>query len=139
MMMSNDTGGLQNELASRQEQWILHTIEEYAQSEKIVVLFSAICEMNTELRRKAFNIFLQNNSDYEMFNRLTLDASHWGGCEDEIIPQMQQRIRFLEVLLSDLKGAKYIRHAKRVRDQIELWKARIETEELNNICRKLYQ
>ena len=139
VMMSNNTDGLQNELANRQEQWILHTVEEYAQSEKVIVLFSAICEVNTELRRKAFNIFLQNNSDYEMFNRLTLDASHWGGYEDEIIPQMQERIRFLEVLLSDLKGTKYIRHAKRVRDQIELWKARIETEELNSICRRLYQ
>ena len=95
--------------------------------------------MNTELRRKVFNKFLQNNSDYEIFNQLTLDASHWGGYEDEIIPQMQERIQFLGVLLSDLKGAKYIRHAKRVRDQIELWKERIETEELNNICRKLYQ
>lgn len=139
VIMSYDIDGSRNESFSRQEQWILHTIEEYAQSEKIVVLFSSICEMNTELRRKAFNIFLQNNSDYEMFNRLTLDASHCGGCEDEIIPQMQERIRFLEVLLSDLKGAKYIRHAKRVRDQIELWKEQIETEELNNICRKLYQ
>ena len=139
VIMSYDIDGSRNESFSRQEQWILHTIEEYAQSEKIVVLFSAICEMNTELRRKAFNKFLQNNSDYEIFNQLTLDASHWGGYEDEIIPQMQERIQFLEVLLSDLKGAKYIRHAKRVRDQIELWKERIETEELNNICRKLYQ
>ena len=58
-------------------------------------------------------MFLQNNSDYEMFKRLSLDASHWGGNVDEIVPQLQERIRFLELLLSDLKGVKYIKHAKR--------------------------
>ena len=74
-----------------------------------------------------------------MFKRLSLDASHWGGNVDEIVPQLQERIRFLELLLSDLKGVKYIKHAKRVRDRIDMWNAQIKEEELQNICRKLYQ
>lgn len=139
MMMSCDTGDSRSELVGRHEQWILHTIEENAKSERVVLIFSAICEMNTELKRKAFKMFLQKNSDYEMFKRLTLDAFHWGGNVDEIVPQLQERIRFLELLLSDLKGAKYIKHAKRIRDRIDMWNAQIKEEELQNICRKLYQ
>ena len=53
--------------------------------------------------------------------------------------QLTKRIDFLESLISELKGVKYLRHVKRIRDRIEMWKSTIKEEELRAICRKLYQ
>ncbi len=53
--------------------------------------------------------------------------------------ELTKRIEYLESLVSDLRGYKYIKHVKRIKDRIEMWKNQIEQEELDIICRKLYQ
>lgn len=132
--------GKENEIIkSRQETWIMHIIEENANSESVIVIFEALLEADTNLRKKALLSFLSKNSDYELFRLIPLDPSHWGGNVDEIIPQLTERIEFLESLLLEIKGAKYLKHCKRIKDRIEMWKAEIKDEEIKAICRKLYQ
>ena len=132
--------GKENEtIKSRQETWIMHIIEENANSESVIVIFEALLEADTNLRKKALLSFLSKNSDYELFRLIPLDPSHWGGNVDEIIPKLTERIEFLESLLLEIKGAKYLKHCKRIKDRIDMWKAEIKDEEIKAICRKLYQ
>ena len=77
------------------------------------------------------------NTDYEMFKKLPLDPSHWGGEMGEIIADLHKKIEFLESLHPYVQGIKYIKHASRIRDRIAFWKDQIEHEELEAICRKL--
>lgn len=122
----------------RQKQWILHNIEKYSKDRRIICLFSALAETEYSLRNSAFQMFFKCNDEYEMFEKLQLDPNHWGGSMDELIPDLHRKIQFLESLLPYVKGVKYLKHAKRIRDRIDFWKAMIEKEELDSICRKLY-
>lgn len=126
-------------IIERQEEWVMHVIENNAHEETIIALFAGLAEGTTELRRKALFRFLEVNDNYEMFEKLPLDPNHWGGNVDEIIPQLTRRIEFLESLLPRLTEVRYLRHSKRVKDRIEMWRAQIREEELENICRNLYQ
>lgn len=69
---------------------------------------------------------------------IQLHTSHWGGEVSEIIPQLQRRIEYLRTLLPELTGLKSLKHTKRVKDKIEMWKAQIEHEEFDAIGRKMH-
>lgn len=49
-----------------------------------------------------------------MFARLPLDSGEWGGSNEGIIRGLQDKIRFLETLLSDVQeqGVQYLKHAR---------------------------
>lgn len=126
-------------IKNRQEAWIMHIIEENAMSDSVIIIFEALSEADIVLRKKALLLFLSINDDYELFKKIPLDPSHWEGNAGEIVFQLTKRIDFLESLISELKGVKYLRHVKRIRDRIEMWKSTIKEEELRAICRKLYQ
>jgi hypothetical protein len=117
----------------------MHIIEENAMSDSVIIIFEALSEADIVLRKKALLLFLSINDDYELFKKIPLDPSHWEGNAGEIVFQLTKRIDFLESLISELKGVKYLRHVKRIRDRIEMWKSTIKEEELRAICRKLYQ
>ena len=51
---------------------------------------------------------------------------------------MQRRIEYLRTLLPELTGLKSLKHTKRVKDKIEMWKAQIEHEEFDAIGRKMH-
>lgn len=124
-------------VSGRQMEWVEHIVRKYAKDDKIVFLFSALSECEYDLRRRAFRDFLQLNTDYEMFKKLPLDPSHWGGEMGEIIADLHKKIEFLESLHPYVQGIKYIKHASRIRERIAFWKDQIEHEELEAICRKL--
>lgn len=124
-------------VSERQKEWIEHIVRKYAKDDKIIFLFSAISECESDLRQRAFRDFLQLNTDYEMFKKLPLDPSCWGGEMGEMIADLHKKIEFLESLHPYVQGIKYIKHASRIRDRIAFWKDQIEHEELEAICRKL--
>ena len=124
-------------VSERQKEWVEHIVHKYAEDDKIVFLFSALSECKSDLRRNAFREFLRLNTDYEMFKKLPLDPSHWGGEMGEIIADLHKKIEFLESLRPYVQGIKYIKHASRIRDRVAFWKDQIEHEELEAICRKL--
>ena len=74
-----------------------------------------------------------------MFKKIQLDSNFLGGAVNGIIPDLQRRIEFLESLLPYVQGVKYLKHAKRIRDEIDYWKAKIEHEEMEAVYRKLYR
>ena len=111
-------------IKNRQEAWIMHIIEENAMSDSVIIIFEALSEADIVLRKKALLLFLSINDDYELFKKIPLDPSHWEGNAGEIVFQLTKRIDFLESLISELKGVKYLRHVKRIRDRIEMYKFR---------------
>ncbi len=121
----------------RQENWILHIVQQYSHDERIIALFIALAEISTDIRQIAIIEFLKNNDNFEMFEKLPLDPSHWGGEISTIIPDLQNKIDYLRSLLPYVSSAKYLRHMKRIEDRIEEWKNIINREEQETIRRKL--
>ena len=128
-----------NTVAERQEEWVLHVVRHYCHDEKIVFLFDALSEANEAIRRSATREFLVYNSDYEMFEKLELDSSIWGGYISEIIPELQRKIEYLESLKPYVLGMEYLEHATRIEDRIDMWEEEIKREEMEAICRKLFK
>jgi hypothetical protein len=116
----------------------LHIVQQYSHDERIIALFVALAEVSTDIRQIALIEFLKNNDDFEIFERLPLDASHYGGEISTIIPDLQNRINYLESLLPYVSNVKYLHHQKRIKDRIEYWKDNIKYQEQENIRRKLF-
>ena len=126
-------------IIDRQEKWVMHIIEDVAADDRIICVFAALAESESDLQARAFQKFVSYNSSYEMFKKLQLLPNHVGGNENEIIADLQRRIDFLESLFPYINGAQYLKHAKWIRDEIDFWKKEIEHVEMEVICRKLYK
>lgn len=126
------------EIMQRQEAWIEHVVTDYAQNEKIKVVFAALSEMDSKTRMSALSAFLRKNEDYEVFINLTFESPIWGGIEEEIIPQLKARIEYFESVLQLVQGASLLKHAQFIRGKIDALKNQIKSEELDIIYRKLY-
>lgn len=124
----------QKEINGRKEQWIIHYIRERFDSENLIELFLIMQEMRREVRKKAILCFLECNSDFELFKRLSLVSNSWTGASS-----VTDKIVFYEELLSEITGVQFLQHKKRIRDEIAKWKAIRNREELEEILMKLYQ
>ena len=80
-----------DETHCRKKEWLMHAVQVLAHNDKIEILFSAISEISTDLRKEAFEVFLSCNAEYDWFAKLPLDPDHWGGMEAAIIPDLQNR------------------------------------------------
>lgn len=52
-----------------------------------------------------------------------------------MIPYMQERIEYLTSVLPMLSGLKFLKHRQKVEKDIEIWKARIKEEEIDEIMK----
>ena len=126
------------EITVKQDLWIKHTIEKYSyDGERMYQLFSAIEELPCERRKKAVEKFLSLNADPDIFERLPLEPSHWGG-NGSMIPYMQERIEYLRSLLPLVSGIKYLRQKQRIESEIGCWKERIHSEEVRELLESWY-
>lgn len=126
-------GESETEIVSRQDAWIQNMIEKHNQNDDYMyILFHSISEFAPDRRRQALLQFVTVNSDPDIFEKLPLEASSWGGW-GSMIPYMHERIKYLSSLLPSLSGLKYLRHKKRVENDIEVWKKRIEQEEIREL------
>ena len=122
-------------IADRQGEWIRRTIVKYnTDKNRMYGLFDAICEHSEDRRRQALKTLLSLNRDYDLFEDLPLEASHWGGT-GSMIPHMQARIIYLTSLLPLLSGLDFLKHRQRVEKDIEIWRNRIMQEEINELVR----
>lgn len=126
-------------VVERQEKWVSQIVKEYAFDERIICLFKALSYASESLRRLSVHEFLAINGEAEMFMRLPLCPFFDGGSEGEIILIIQKNIKYLKSLLPEMNGARYLNHAKRVHEEIELWEERLKNEEMEMVLRKLYR
>ena len=54
-----------------------------------------------------------------------------------MIPYMQERITYLTSLMPLLSGVEYLKHKQKVRHDIEVWKSRIKSEEIQELLESL--
>ena len=88
------------------EQWILHYIEKEHNNDYILkTLFKILGNMNEETRKKAILCFLKHNLDIETFKKLNLVPNEWSG-----INSIARKVDFLESLLPEIQGVKYLNH-----------------------------
>lgn len=124
----------QEEIDRRKEQWILHYIKEKSDSENIIELFRVLQDMGNAVRKKAILCFLECNSDFELFKRLSLVSNSWTG-----ISSVTDKIVFCEELLIEITGIKFLRHKSWIRNEITKWKAVRNREEVDEILMSLYR
>ena len=124
-------------IVKRQEEWIQYIITKHNKDQnRMYGLFDAINEHSGERRRLALKTLLRLNSDYSLFEDLPLEASSWGGM-GSMIPYMQERIEYLTSILPLLSGIDYLRHKRKVEQDIEIWRNRIRREEIDELMRFL--
>lgn len=134
-LLLHETG--ETSVAEKQEKWIQDTIEKHClDQQRMYGLFSAIDEHSADRRRDALEQFLKLNSDYTLFETLPLEASSWGGW-GSMISCMQERITYLTSLMPLLSSAKYLKHKQKVEQDIEIWKNRINNEEIQELLESL--
>ena len=127
------------EIIPKQDLWIEHAIEQYSSDgERMYELFSAIKELSPERRKMAVEKFLAMNADPDTFKDLPLEPSSYGGW-GSLIPYMQKRIDFLSSLLPSVSGLKYLKQKQRIERKIEEWKARIRSEEVEEMLEAWYK
>ena len=124
-------------MKQHQLKWLKHIIIDNVTSDKIVDIFTLVCELSDAVRRKAIQIFLDNNQDYEMFRKLPLLPNHWSG-SGSLIPAYQKQIDFLKSLYPLVPGIKFLKHKASIKARVEMLQERIKREEVEEICRNLY-
>ena len=79
-------------------------------------------------------LFLENNELFEDFKEIPLipDSFSWSG---SAVPMYSSWIEYLESLLPNLIGLKWIKHKKYVETKIAYLKRQIESEEIDEILR----
>lgn len=128
ILLKND----QNEefLRLRQLEWIKHIIEENASNDLISVIFKFINELDDNIRIKSFKIFLENNQDFEAFNKLPLNHP---SSYTNIVGFIQEEIDFLESLYPLVSELRFIKHKKKLRELVENYRKYKRDEEAREI------
>ena len=124
-------------IKQHQQEWLEHIIIDNISSDKIVMVFQFICELNESVRRTAIKVFLDNNQDFETFNKLSLVPNHWS-CSGSFVPAYKKQIDFLESLYPLVDGIKFLKHRSKIKSQVEMLYKMIKKEEIEEIVRKLY-
>ena len=127
----------EDDVVKKQNEWVIRTIRKNYDSEKIFVLFEILSERGEELRVEAIKTFVSLNKSFEMFSKLTLEPNHWGG-SGSMVPYMQARVKYYESLLPIFTGLDFLQHKKLIQDNIEVWKRRLEKEEIDEIMEERF-
>ncbi|GAB6108268.1 TniB family NTP-binding protein [Fusibacter bizertensis] len=127
----------EDDIVKRQHEWVTHTIRNNYDSEKIFLLFEILSELGEELRVEAIKTFVSLNKSFDIFSKLRLEPNHWGG-SGSMVPYMQARVKYYESLLPFFTGLDFLQHKKLIQDNIEVWKRRIEKEEIDEIMEERF-
>ena len=112
--------------------WLKQIIAENAFSDSIFLAFDFICELDVDVKVFAIKTFLNHNSNYDTFKKLSFSSSRWFGV-GSLIPSYQKEIDFYKSLLPLLSGIDFIEHKKLVKEKIECLKKNIKNENINLI------
>ena len=72
-------------IKEHQQEWLNHIIIDNIFSDKLLIIFEFICEIDEDTRRNAIKLFLDNNQDFEIFSKLSLVPNHWS-CWGSLVP-----------------------------------------------------
>lgn len=127
----------QNEkkLLERQDMWIRQCIQRFCDDEtKMYCLFSVVSKLEFERKKEYIVLFLENNPLFEDFERVPLIPTSWSW-SGSAVPMYSAWIEFLESLLPNCIGLKWIKHKNYIETKIGYLKERIESEQIDEILR----
>ena len=125
----------EKKLLERQDMWIRQCIQRFFNDEaKMYCLFSVVSKLEFNRKEEYILLFLKNNPLFEDFEKipLTPTSCSWSG---SAVPMYSAWIEFLESLLPNFIGLKWIKHKNYIETKIEDLQKRIEAEQINEILR----
>ena len=127
----------QNEkkLLERQDMWIRQCIQRFCyDEEKMYCLFSVVSKLEFKRKKEYILLFLENNPLFEYFEKIPLTPTSWSW-SGSAVPMYSAWIEFLESLLPNFIGLKWIKHKNYIETKIDYLKERIESEQIDEILR----
>lgn len=106
-----------DEIKNRKKEWIKNYINQnFKNIERIEMIFEVVATFFQGDRMEYILEFLKCTHDIESFKNIPLfpSSSSWSGSE---VPLINKKINFLEELISELKGFKYIEHRAYLKDK----------------------
>lgn len=123
------------DLLKKQDEWIKHCIQLYSTDiTKMRCLFSVVSKLSIDRKREYFCLFLQNNESFEDFEKIPLTPTLWSW-SGSAVPMYSDWIEFLESLLPNFIGLKWIKHKKTIEIKVDDLKRQIEFEQIEEILR----
>ncbi|MFQ6791689.1 MAG: hypothetical protein ACLRT4_02775 [Thomasclavelia sp.] len=123
------------QMAVRQDEWIIHAVSRYAFDEKIFPLFEIISDLETDLRKKALIRFIETNNDYSIFEKLEI-VSISDLIFDSKRPYLENEIKLCESVLCELSNTSYLRHKALIRKNVNSLKKSLKDEEIRELLRE---
>ena len=120
-------------LTQKQDQWIRHFIAEYsADTDKMKYLFYGIANLPSKRKVDYIKLLLDHNQSFEMFESLPLFplVTSWS---NSAVPYLTSRIKYMEQILSNLPGLKFIKHKRHIEGIIDGLREQIRQEEIHDI------
>ena len=115
-------------IEQRQTNWIKKTMKNATDIDTINTLFCFVSETTDLFRIMVFNELLKRNDDFEFFKNIQICSFEEAYNEESYIEQLQRNVEYLESLLTELHGAKYIQHVNHLQKLIKTGKELIEQE-----------
>lgn len=127
----------QNEkkLLERQDMWIRQCIQQFCNDEaKMYCLFSVVSKLEIKRKKEYILLFLENNPLFEDFEKIPLTPTSWSW-SGSAVPMYSAWIEFLESLLPNFIGLKWIKHKNYIETKIDNLQKQIEAEQIDEILR----
>lgn len=127
----------QNEkkLLERQDMWIRQCIQQFCNDEaKMYCLFSVVSKLEIKRKKEYILLFLENNTLFEDFEKIPLTPTSWSW-SGSAVPVYSAWIEFLESLLPNFIGLKWIKHKNYIEAKIDDLQKQIEAEQIDEILR----
>ncbi|WP_199909590.1 hypothetical protein [Aedoeadaptatus coli] len=127
----------QNEkkLLERQDMWIRQCIQQFCNDEaKMYCLFSVVSKLEIKRKKEYILLFLENNPLFEDFEKIPLTPTSWSW-SGSAVPMYSAWIEFLESLLPNFIGLKWIKHKNYIETKIDYLQKQIEAEQIDEILR----
>ena len=113
--------------------WLIHYISVNALDEiKMHCAFTGFSSCAIERKLQFVKAFIDNNSSYDMFEKMPLTPRSFGGT-NSFISVYQGWINYFKKMLPIFRGAKFIKHKNKVNGLIDQTNKMIEEEEISNI------
>ena len=127
----------QNEkkLLERQDMWIRQCIQRFCNDKaKMYCLFSVVSKLEFKRKKEYILLFLENNPLFEDFEKIPLipTSCSWSG---SAVPMYSAWIEFLELLLPNFIGLKWLKYKNYIETKIDDLQKQIKAEQIDEILR----
>lgn len=125
----------EKKLLERQDMWIRQCIQKFCNDEaKMYCLFSVVSKLEIKRKKEYILLFLENNPLFEDFEKIPLTPTSWSWL-GSAVPMYSAWIEFLESLLPNFIGLKWIKHKNYIETKIDDLQKQIEAEQIDEILR----